>query len=112
MSEAAQKFINDLNKKDFVSADKGFQDLLNTKLKDNLDQAKIRLSTSIFNPAGDVDVDATASNETEDEVVDQEAEAAADEVVDQEAEAAADEVESEVEAADEIELDDEEKSSD
>jgi acyl-coenzyme A synthetase/AMP-(fatty) acid ligase len=100
MSEAAQKFINDLNKKDFVSADKGFQDLLNTKLKDNLDQAKIRLSTSIFNPAGEVDVDATASNETEDEVVDQEAEAAADEV------------ESEVEAADEIELDDEEKSSD
>jgi acyl-coenzyme A synthetase/AMP-(fatty) acid ligase len=100
MSEAAQKFINDLNKKDFVSADKGFQDLLNTKLKDNLDQAKIRLSTSIFNPAGEVDVDATASNETEDEVVDQEAEAAADEV------------ESEVEAADEIELDDEEKYSD
>lgn len=103
MSEAAQKFINDLNKKDFVSADKGFQDLLNTKLVDNLDQAKIRLSTSIFNPAGEVDVDATASNETEDEVVD---------LVDQEAEAAADEVESEVEAADEIELDDEDDEED
>jgi len=94
MSEAINKLIDDISNKNFNDAETTFNDLLNQKLKDSLDQAKIRVASQIYNQMPEVE----DPEEVDDENVSD----------DQELLRAADEVEQEVDAADEIELEDEE----
>lgn len=92
MSEAINKLIDDIGNKNFNDAEVTFNDLLNQKLKDSLDQAKIKVAGQIYNEIPDVE-------ETDDP----------DAYEDEELLQAADEVEQEVDTADEIDLDDEEE---
>ena len=94
MSEAINKLIDDISNKNFNDAETTFNDLLNQKLKDSLDQAKIRVASQIYNQMPEVE----DPEEMDDDNVSD----------DQELLQAADEVEQEVDAADEIELEDEE----
>ena len=42
-------FLDSVETKDFVSAEKEFNDLINDRLYDTLDQAKIKIAQSLYN---------------------------------------------------------------
>tara|TARA_R110002153_G_scaffold27498_1_gene85380 strand:+ start:1382 stop:1627 length:246 start_codon:yes stop_codon:yes gene_type:complete len=42
-------FLNSVEKEDYVSAEKEFNDLVGDRLQDTLDQAKISIAQSIYN---------------------------------------------------------------
>ena len=107
-NEALAKMIDGIAKKDFTSAEKEFNGVLNNKLQDVLDQAKVKMAGTMFEPqvAVSPDYDVVAGEVTNDDLA--AAYGIETDEADPEAEAAADEVEAEVEAADDIELEDDE----
>jgi hypothetical protein len=100
-SEAIRDLIDYLDAKDFTKAEKAFNNALNTKLKDSLDQEKIKLSAAIFNNPEDGELD---TDVTDDEVLADE-EVEVDDEISAEDEAELDALEQEL---DDVELEDEE----
>jgi len=101
-SEAIRDLIDYLDAKDFTKAEKSFNNALNTKLKDSLDQEKIKLSAAIFNNPEDGELE---TDVTDDEVLADEEEVEVDDEISAEDEAELDELEQEL---DDVELEDEE----
>lgn len=102
-NEALAKMIDNIANKDFNKANDAFNGAVSSKVQDVLDQARIKMAGTIFDPevAIQPDEELVAGEVTVADLEDAHGQP------DLEAEAAADEVEAEIDAADEIELDDE-----
>jgi len=62
-------FLNNVNTKNFVEAEKQFSELLNDKLATRLDDEKIKVASKVFNNVSDDVEPETESEEVADEDV-------------------------------------------
>lgn len=60
-------FINAIEKQDFTSAEKDFNDLLGDRMQDALDQAKVKIASSMYNDEEPVEVEAELEDEVDEE---------------------------------------------
>lgn len=67
MSDEIQKMIDDINGKNFSTANKTFTDLLNAKLADSLEQEKVAIASSIYGDEGEYEEEIEGALEDDNE---------------------------------------------
>ena len=60
-------FINAIEKQDFTSAEKNFKDLVDDRMQDALDQAKVKVASSMYNDEEPEEVEAELEAESEED---------------------------------------------